>query len=95
LLLPGGWTGEFGTRVFGMPRFEPGEEAMLFLVGEGDAERVVGLAQGKFQVLEDGTLLRDLSGLRLARVGRNRAPREISAPVTLDALQRQVAAALD
>jgi len=95
LLLPGGWTGELGTRVFGMPRFAPGEEALLFLSGEGDAGRVVGLAQGKFRILADGSLLRDLSGLRLARVGHKRAPREVRAPNTLDALRRQVAAALD
>lgn len=89
LVVPGGWTGDFGTLVFGMPSFEPGEEVALFLAGEDGAWRPLGLSQGKFAVAADGSLSRDLSGLQLARVG-GRLPREVSAPQTLQALRQRV-----
>jgi len=90
LVVPGGWTGEFGTLVFGMPSFERGEEVALFLAGEDGAWRPLGLSQGKFTVAADGSLSRDLRGLQLARVGGHRAPREVTAPSSLSALRRRV-----
>jgi len=90
LVVPGGWTGDFGTLVFGMPTFALGEETALFLAGAPEARRVLGLSQGKFTVAEDGSLSRDLSGLRLALVGGHRAPRELQSPSSLAALRRRV-----
>jgi len=90
LVVPGGWTGDFGTLVFGMPTFELGEETALFLSGAPELRRVVGLSQGKFSVAADGSLSRDLSGLRLALVGGHRAPRELQSPNSLDVLRSRV-----
>lgn len=44
---PGGTVGDVTMTVFGMPRFTPGERALVFLHGPADRARVVGLAQGK------------------------------------------------
>jgi hypothetical protein len=43
----GGTVGDVTMTVFGMPRFSPGERALVFLHGPTDRARVVGLAQGK------------------------------------------------
>jgi hypothetical protein len=44
---PGGTVGDVTMTVFGMPRFAPGERALVFLHGASDRAGVVGLAQGK------------------------------------------------
>jgi len=44
---PGGTVGDVTMTVFGMPRFSPGERALVFLHGPADRAAVVGLAQGK------------------------------------------------
>jgi hypothetical protein len=47
VLQPGGTVGDITTTVDGMPRFVPGERALVFLHGARDRETVVGLTQGK------------------------------------------------
>lgn len=44
---PGGTVGDITMTVFGMPRFSPGERALVFLHGPPERAGVVGLAQGK------------------------------------------------
>jgi hypothetical protein len=44
---PGGTVGDITMTVHGMPRFSPGERALVFLRGPLDRTAVVGLAQGK------------------------------------------------
>jgi hypothetical protein len=44
---PGGTVGDITTTVDGMPRFSPGERALVFLRGPTDRASVVGLTQGK------------------------------------------------
>lgn len=90
LVQPGGFTGDFGTLVFGMPRFEQGEEVAVFLTEQDGAPRVVGLSQGKFRIDAEGILSRDLSGLAFARVGGHRVPRAIRAPAELGQLRLQI-----
>jgi len=90
LTQPGGFTGDFGTLVFGMPRFELGEEVALFLVGDVGAQRVLGLSQGKFSVDSQGGVSRDLDGLALARVGGHRRPALLKAPARLGELRSVV-----
>jgi hypothetical protein len=53
--LHGGPAGGSGDDVVGQPRFEPGEEVILFLYGESSSgfTAPVGLGQGKFTVVED------------------------------------------
>jgi hypothetical protein len=46
IVQPGGTVGDIEMAVEGMPRFTPGEEALLFLRG-GLRPQVLGLAQGK------------------------------------------------
>lgn len=86
LLQPGGSAGGLHTKSFGMPDFEIGREAVVFLDWRDGRPRVVGLAQGKLALLDDGGLVRDLSGLRLARVGGAR-PEIAAVPDTLEGLR--------
>jgi hypothetical protein len=86
LVQPGGSVGGFGTLVFGVPRFEEGEDVVVFLT----EERVLGLAQGKFTISPEGGVRRDLRQLALARVGGQRAPSLIAAPKSLEGLKRSV-----
>ena len=44
---PGGTVGDITTTVDGMPRFSPGERALVFLRGPTARSAVVGLTQGK------------------------------------------------
>jgi len=50
---PGGTVDDISMTVFGMPRFTPGERALVFLRGPLDRAGVVGLAQGKRAVRLD------------------------------------------
>jgi hypothetical protein len=43
----GGTVGELTMRIDGMPRFAPGERALVFLRGTANRASVVGMAQGK------------------------------------------------
>jgi hypothetical protein len=90
LVQPGGFTGDFGTLVFGMPRFEQGEEVALFLSEDGGGQRVLGLSQGKFSVDAAGGISRELHGLALARVGGHRSPALLKAPQRLGELRSLV-----
>ena len=90
LVQPGGFTGDFGTLVFGMPRFEQDEEVALFLVEDEGGQRVLGLSQGKFTVDGAGGISRELHGLALARVGGHRSPTLLKAPKELGELRSQV-----
>jgi hypothetical protein len=47
IVQPGGTVGDLTMRIDGMPRFSPGERALLFLRGSADRASVVGMAQGK------------------------------------------------
>ena len=87
LTQPGGVAEGFGTRVFGMPEFERDEEVVLFLAFTEFGPRVVGLAQGKATVGDDGSLTRDLSGLSLARAADAGPVRTATIPATLAPLR--------
>jgi hypothetical protein len=50
---PGGTVGDVEMKVHGMPTFEVGEKAVLFLSGQS-AHRVVGMSQGKRSLRWDG-----------------------------------------
>jgi hypothetical protein len=50
---PGGTVGDITMVVFGMPRFSPGERALVYLAGAPERARVVGMAQGKRLVRPD------------------------------------------
>ncbi len=54
VLQPGGTVGDVTTTVDGMPRFTPGERALVFLRGPAERATVVGLTQGKRPVRRDG-----------------------------------------
>jgi hypothetical protein len=43
----GGTVGELTMRIDGLPHFQPGERALLFLRGKAEHASVVGMAQGK------------------------------------------------
>lgn len=84
---PGGVLPGMGTLVFGMPRFQEGEEYVLFLSDAGPfGTHVVGLAQGAFRVERGGRIVRDTSGLMLARVG-GAPPPSVVAPARLEQLR--------
>jgi hypothetical protein len=47
IVQPGGTVGELTMRIEGMPHFQQGERALLFLRGKAEHASVVGMAQGK------------------------------------------------
>lgn len=49
----GGVLGDLEYRVLGAPRFEPGEEVVLFLQARDEAASVIGMTQGKLRVVTD------------------------------------------
>lgn len=55
--LPGGHSGTAGAVIAGVPSFRPGTSAVLFLTApRADGSRgLLGLAQGAFEVLSDGS----------------------------------------
>lgn len=85
LRLFGGRVGDFAALVPGTPQFAPGEDVLLFCVGQGPrTPTVLGLALGKFTIATDARgeriLKRDISGLVLANYRTDsRSPGE---PVT-------------
>jgi len=66
---PGGTVGDVTMVVHGMPRFLPGERALVFLRGPIDRGGVVGLAQGKRLVRREATQ----TGLRYVVAAPDRA----------------------
>jgi hypothetical protein len=76
------------TIVIGAPCWDPGEEAVLFLVGNGPGTfDVLSLAEGKFR-LDAGAAERDLTGIAFAQ------PSLEPMPATVDELKDAVTAAL-
>ena len=73
VILPGGELDGRAQYVAGMPRFEPGEETVLFLTADNAAGHAwpVGLGQGKFDVRREGQsdgrprVYRQLTGINL------------------------------
>jgi len=53
LTVVGGKVGNQGLFVSGMPSFDTGEEAVVFIENSGNYSTVVGLSQGKFAVRND------------------------------------------
>jgi hypothetical protein len=53
LVQRGGTVGDITMMVYGMSRFTPGERAVVFLEGKPERSHVVGMAQGKRQVLRE------------------------------------------
>ena len=47
IVQPGGTVGELTMRIDGLPHFDPGERALLFLRGKAERASVVGMTQGK------------------------------------------------
>lgn len=68
----GGRVGDQAMVVAGAPSFADGERVLLFLAGDPRRElTVVGLAQGKFTVTQDGL------GRHVARYGEGRGQQEV------------------
>jgi hypothetical protein len=100
---PGGTVGDLTMVVFGMPRFSPGERALVFLAGPADHAAVVGMTQGKRRVRR-GQLSRRLivepparAGASFIQVGAPGAvPRRILEPArSLDDMRAEVRALVD
>jgi hypothetical protein len=51
LVIPGGTTASLGMAVDGAPRFEEGEDVVVFLGRNGAFWQVMGLAMGKYRVV--------------------------------------------
>ena len=58
----GGKIGDLELHVSGMPSFQPGEDAVLFIEQSGTYQVVVGLGQGKFTVT-NGEVVNAIGGL--------------------------------
>ena len=80
----GGKIGNLELRVSGMPAFEKGENAVLFIENSGSYSTVVGLSQGKFSVTK-GEVSNNVSGLEFSdgRPGAN-------LKMPLDTFKRQI-----
>ena len=96
VVVPGGTVGELAQVVQGMPQFDEEERVLVFLEdATPSAYRVVGLAQGKYRVVEvagQGKFaVPDLQGLLLIDP-ESRAPVEpaLAGPVSLEKLRRLV-----
>jgi len=61
----GGRIGNTVLHVAGMPAFQPGERAVLFLEQSGNYTTVLGLNQGKFEV-SNGQVSNSIAGLSFA-----------------------------
>ncbi|HLH31740.1 MAG TPA: hypothetical protein VKY31_11095 [Terriglobia bacterium] len=59
----GGRIGNTILHVSGMPVFQPGENAVLFLEQSGEYTTVVGLNQGKFAISSNGEIANSVDGL--------------------------------
>ena len=80
----GGKIGNTILHVSGMPEFQPGENAIVFLERAGSYTTVVGLNQGKF-TLSNGEISNSVSGLSFPDVGAGKA---VKMPV--DEFKRQI-----
>ena len=90
----GGTVGQVEMTVLGMPRFAPGERALVFL----RHEQVVGMAQGKRHIRWDPTSSHwmvdapDRAGLLKTQLHRNPGSPEPSQGETLELLREKVRA---
>jgi hypothetical protein len=103
----GGEVGSVGMKVSGTPRFEVGEEVVLFLRADpldGERYQVVGMSQGKFRVeqrSEGAFAVPDAKGLMFASrddsggLAVSRGPPSGPAPVPLDDLEARVRSAAE
>ncbi len=99
--VPGGSYGGYGQLVHGAPRFEVGEEVVVFLVkqagsGDGTIYRVNGMAQGKLSVVKgpEGELaVQRLEGLELTPAPGAPAGKAPDVTLTLPALRAKIGAA--
>jgi hypothetical protein len=73
----GGTVGEITLHVAGMPSFQAGEHAVVFLESTGPVSTVVGLNQGKFAV-RNGEVFNSVAGLEFTR---GRAGRPLRMPL--------------
>lgn len=80
----GGRIGNTILRVSGMPAFQPGEKAVLFLEQAGAYTTIVGLNQGKFTIA-NGEISNSVTGLSFADGGPGGTLR-----MPLDEFKRQV-----
>ena len=91
LVVPGGATGGLAMAVDGAPAFEPGEEVVVFLGRAGEAWQVMGLALGKYRVVDGearpGVHPDDLASRALP------AGERVVGPMAVDELERRVRAA--
>ncbi|MEM9191317.1 MAG: hypothetical protein AAGF12_19245 [Myxococcota bacterium] len=99
----GGEVGDVGMRVPGEPRFEVGDETMLFLRMQGGVHRAVGMSQGVLPIrLDDRGYRMALpggEGLHLVRPASRgqlqHAPGALVAPVPLHELTNQIRTLVD
>jgi hypothetical protein len=80
----GGKLGNTVLRVSGMPQFQPGENAVLFLERSGPYTTIVGLNQGKFSIT-NGEVSNTLTGLSFVD---DKAGKTLKMPV--DEFRRQI-----
>lgn len=80
----GGRIGNTVLHVSGMPAFQPGEKAVLFLEQAGAYTTVVGLSQGKFTV-SNGEISNSVAGLSFPDGGSGNPLR-----MPLDEFKRQI-----
>ena len=101
---PGGERGGVGMRVVGVARFSVGEEVVLFARWSAGRHLPVGMAQGKYRLVQDSSgrlrARRDLSGLAFTaldaqgRIGvQTAAPTSGAAERSLEELRAAVRAA--
>jgi len=95
IIQPGGTVGDIEMRVHGMPAFEVGEKAVLFLEGQ-TAPRVVGMSQGKRSLRWDGATKRWMAEIAehsavVRRDSRGRLqPAQAEPAMALDELRERV-----
>ncbi|MBI5160769.1 MAG: hypothetical protein HY996_05060 [Micrococcales bacterium] len=76
----GGTLGDLEYRVLGAPRFQPGEQVVLFLAARPEAASIIGMTQGKLRVVTDEAgqkwVERDLTSVALTSADGRPLPRE-------------------
>ncbi len=81
---PGGSVGNVACYVPGTATFRKGEKVLAFLrplKTDKTRFRVVGMAQGKYSVLKDGTAVRELNGLHVVGADPERVREDSRVPV--------------
>jgi hypothetical protein len=81
---PGGRVGNIACYVPGTARFRKGEKVLAFLQPlktDKTRFRVVGMAQGKYSVLKNGTAVRELNGLHVVGADPDRVREDSRVPV--------------